>query len=184
MLTQALESFEITPRWTWGSSHRVGCWRTSPHALQAMSAVFSERRPDVVVVQGDNSTVLAASLAAHYLGIPVAHVEAGVRSQHLRNPFPEELNRRMAAVIADLHFAPTAHAKENLRREEWRTGRSSSPGTRSSMRCGSRRAGSCSMSRASTSSPGTSGASLPSRCIVARTSASRWPMCARHSLSW
>lgn len=118
MLTQALESFDITPQVDLGLVAPRGLLADfTARALQAMSAVFSERRPDVVVVQGDNSTVLAASLAAHYLGIPVAHVEAGVRSHLLRNPFPEELNRRMAAVIADLHFAPTPHARENLLRE-------------------------------------------------------------------
>ncbi len=118
MLTQALEAFEITPQVDLGLVAPRGLLADfTARALQAMSAVFSERRPDVVVVQGDNSTVLAASLAAHYLGIPVAHVEAGVRSGHSRNPFPEELNRRLAAVMADLHFAPTAQARDNLLRE-------------------------------------------------------------------
>ncbi len=118
MLAQALESFDIRPQVDLGltAPPRALADFTS-RALTAMSATFMQLRPDVVVVQGDNATVLAASLAAHYLGIPVAHVEAGIRSQQLRNPFPEELNRRLAAVVADLHFAPTEHAKENLMRE-------------------------------------------------------------------
>jgi UDP-N-acetylglucosamine 2-epimerase (non-hydrolysing) len=86
-------------------------------AMLALSSCFSELRPDVVLVQGDTTTVLCAALAAHYLGIPVGHVEAGLRSGNLRNPFPEELNRRLASVVADLHFAPTETARENLRRE-------------------------------------------------------------------
>jgi UDP-N-acetylglucosamine 2-epimerase (non-hydrolysing) len=86
-------------------------------AMLALSSCFTELRPDLVLVQGDTTTVLCAALAAHYQGIPVGHIEAGLRSGNLRNPFPEELNRRLASVVADLHFAPTEVARENLRRE-------------------------------------------------------------------
>lgn len=118
MLSQALEAFGIAPQVDLGlMTTRAALADFTSRALMAMTSCFTELRPDLVMVQGDNSTVLAGALAAHYLGIPVAHVEAGVRSAHLRNPFPEELNRRMAAVVADLHFAPTPRAAENLRRE-------------------------------------------------------------------
>ncbi|MGQ0646577.1 MAG: non-hydrolyzing UDP-N-acetylglucosamine 2-epimerase [Gemmatimonadaceae bacterium] len=118
MLSQALEAFGIIPHVDLGLlTTRSQLADFTSRALLAMTSCFSEMRPDIVVVQGDNSTVLAASLAAHYLGIPVAHVEAGLRTANLRNPFPEELNRRMAAVVADLHFATTSHARDNLLRE-------------------------------------------------------------------
>jgi len=86
-------------------------------ALNAFSSTFIEQRPDVLLVQGDSTTVLSACLAAHYLGIPVGHVGAGVRSESARTPFPEELNRRLATVVADLHFAPSEQARQNLLRE-------------------------------------------------------------------
>ncbi len=118
MLAQALEAFGITPQVDLGlMTTRAALADFTSRALMAMTSCFTELRPDLVMVQGDNSTVLAGALAAHYLGIPVAHVEAGVRSSNLRNPFPEELNRRMAAVVADLHFAPTPRAAANLRNE-------------------------------------------------------------------
>lgn len=118
MLAQALEAFGITPHVDLGlAAHRGALADFTARALLAMSSTFAELRPDVVVVQGDNASVLAASLAAHYQGIPVAHVDAGVRSANLRNPFPEELHRRVAAAMADLHFAATERARENLRRE-------------------------------------------------------------------
>ncbi|MBC7894750.1 MAG: UDP-N-acetylglucosamine 2-epimerase (non-hydrolyzing) [Cytophagaceae bacterium] len=118
MLAQALEAFGILPQVDLGlMSTRSQLADFTSRALLAMTSCFTEMRPDLVLVQGDNSTVLAASLAAHYLGIPVGHVDAGLRSANMRNPFPEELNRRLAAVVADLHFTPTARARENLLRE-------------------------------------------------------------------
>jgi UDP-N-acetylglucosamine 2-epimerase (non-hydrolysing) len=86
-------------------------------ALSKLSDLFTESRPDIVLVQGDTTTVMAAGLAAFYNGVKVGHVEAGLRSFDRRNPFPEEINRRIAGSVADLHFAPTKRAKENLLRE-------------------------------------------------------------------
>jgi UDP-N-acetylglucosamine 2-epimerase (non-hydrolysing) len=74
-------------------------------------------KPHTILVQGDTTTVMTAALAAFYLGIRVGHVEAGLRSFQRRNPFPEEINRRIAGCVADLHFAPTVRARENLLRE-------------------------------------------------------------------
>ncbi|MEP7382486.1 MAG: UDP-N-acetylglucosamine 2-epimerase (non-hydrolyzing) [Gemmatimonadota bacterium] len=119
MLAQALDAFGIKPHIDLGlavaNKHALADF--TARAMVALSSCYAETRPDLVLVQGDGSVVLAAALAAHYLGIPVGHVEAGLRTGNLRNPFPEELNRRMAAVVADLHFAPTETARENLLRE-------------------------------------------------------------------
>lgn len=85
--------------------------------LTALDPVLEEVKPDWVVVQGDTTTVMAAGLAAYYRRIPVAHVEAGLRTDNKFSPFPEEINRRVAGVLADAHFAPTPRAVRNLRRE-------------------------------------------------------------------
>jgi len=82
-----------------------------------MDRLLLEDRPEVVIVEGDTSAVLAAGLAAFYRKIPVAHVEAGLRSRDPYNPFPEEINRRLVGGLAAVHFAPTARAQENLLRE-------------------------------------------------------------------
>lgn len=74
-------------------------------------------RPDIVLVHGDTSTAFAVSLAAFYLRVPVAHIEAGLRSENISEPFPEELNRRAIALMAKYHFAPTDAARQNLLRE-------------------------------------------------------------------
>jgi UDP-N-acetylglucosamine 2-epimerase (non-hydrolysing) len=91
----------------------------SPSAVQArvlelLGQDFARRTPDLVVVQGDTTTTLAAALAAFYRKIPVAHVEAGLRSHRRYAPFPEEMNRRLVSVIASLHFVPTRRNLENL----------------------------------------------------------------------
>ena len=87
------------------------------NALATLSDLFVQLRPDAVLVQGDTTTVMAASLAAFYHGLKVGHVEAGLRSFDRRNPFPEEINRKVTSCVADLHFAPTERAKANLLRE-------------------------------------------------------------------
>ena len=82
--------------------------------IGALEEEYKKFRPKLVIVQGDTSTAFAASLAAFYQKIPVAHVEAGLRTNELLNPFPEEINRRLISQISSLHFAPTNAAKENL----------------------------------------------------------------------
>lgn len=86
--------------------------------LNKMNATLADLRPDLLLVQGDTTTVLATALAAFHLGVPVAHIEAGLRSHDLRNPFPEEMNRRLTSVLTALHLAPTPLAAEELRREQ------------------------------------------------------------------
>jgi UDP-N-acetylglucosamine 2-epimerase (non-hydrolysing) len=83
-------------------------------ALLAVSGVLEAERPDLVVVQGDTTTTMATALAAFYARIPVAHVEAGLRTRDRHAPFPEEVNRRLTTVVTDLHFAPTETARRNL----------------------------------------------------------------------
>jgi UDP-N-acetylglucosamine 2-epimerase (non-hydrolysing) len=82
--------------------------------LQAMDPVFAQNELDGLIVQGDTTTAFAAALAAFYRKVPVIHVEAGLRSRDVMNPFPEEVNRRLAGVVTSLHCAPTSIARDNL----------------------------------------------------------------------
>jgi len=84
--------------------------------LRGLEQVFEQQRPQLVLVQGDTTTAFAAALAALYQKIPVGHVEAGLRTDQLMDPYPEEANRRLVSQIARLHFAPTDQAVQNLRR--------------------------------------------------------------------
>lgn len=86
-------------------------------AIQRVGCLLEEREPSAVVVQGDTTSMLGSAIAAFHHGIGVAHVEAGLRSHDRQMPFPEEMNRRAASVLARWHFAPTPAAADNLRRE-------------------------------------------------------------------
>lgn len=118
MLDQVLELFEIVPDFdlnimrTGQSLIDVTC-----NVLQGVTPVLEKVRPDMVLVHGDTTTTIAASLAAFYAGIAVGHVEAGLRTGNKQAPFPEEINRRVAGCIADIHFAPTEQARQNLLNE-------------------------------------------------------------------
>ena len=85
--------------------------------LPSIEAALTELRPDWVVVQGDTLSTFAVALAAFYLQIPIAHVEAGLRTYDLDSPFPEEMHRRLVTIAAAVHFCPTLHAREHLLRE-------------------------------------------------------------------
>lgn len=85
-------------------------------SLQGLQTLFDRIQPDLVLVQGDTTTAFAATLAAFYQQIPVGHVEAGLRTDDLFNPYPEEANRRLISQLTHLHFAPTSLAVENLQR--------------------------------------------------------------------
>lgn len=118
MLDQALDIFAIRP------DYDLDLMRPDQSLASLSTAVFmglepilDKVAPDWVLVQGDTTTVMVASLLAYYHRIKVGHVEAGLRTDDKWQPFPEEINRRVASVIADLHFAPTAWAQENLLRE-------------------------------------------------------------------
>lgn len=84
-------------------------------SLQGLERLFQQLRPQLVIVQGDTTTAFAATLAAFYQQIPVGHVEAGLRTDDLLNPYPEEANRRLISQLTRLHFAPTAQAVEQLK---------------------------------------------------------------------
>lgn len=89
----------------------------SARLLASVQGLLRRRRPRVLVVQGDTTSVAMGALAAFYEDVRVAHVEAGLRTGERRNPFPEEMNRRLVACMADLHFAPTPRARDNLLKE-------------------------------------------------------------------
>ena len=88
--------------------------------MKGIEGVFSDWKPDLMLVQGDTTTVMAASLAAFHNHVAIGHVEAGLRTGNLQSPWPEEMNRMVAGCVADLHFAPTPRSRDNLLRENKR----------------------------------------------------------------
>jgi len=115
MLDMVLEVFDIKPNYDLDiMTADQDLYDVTCGVLMGLRDLLRKETPDLVLVQGDTTTVLSASLAAYYEGIAVGHVEAGLRTSDKRNPFPEEINRRVASVLADIHFAPTAHARESL----------------------------------------------------------------------
>lgn len=118
MLDQVLKIFDITPDYDLDiMKDRQTLTDITTNALMGLEKVIREYQPDVVLVHGDTTTTFVGSLAAFYNKIKVGHVEAGLRTFNKYFPFPEELNRKLTGVIADLHFAPTDNAKLNLLRE-------------------------------------------------------------------
>jgi len=115
MLDQVLDVFSIRPDRDFDLM-RPGQSLTglTVAVLEALSKAFEEERPDLILVQGDTTTTFAASLAAYYARAPVAHVEAGLRTYDKFAPYPEEVNRRLTTHLADIHFAPTERARQNL----------------------------------------------------------------------
>jgi len=115
MLDQVLDLLEIVPDYDLDlMQERQTLAQLSARVLTALEPVLAEVRPDWVLVQGDTTSVMAASLVAFYHSVRVGHVEAGLRTNDKRAPFPEEVNRRLTSVIADLHFAPTERARQAL----------------------------------------------------------------------
>lgn len=118
MLDQVLHLFGIGPDYDLNLMEKNQTpTQVASAVLAQLEPILKKERPDWVLVQGDTTTVAAASLAAFYAGAKVGHVEAGLRTHNKWQPFPEEINRRVAGVIADLHFAPTKRARDNLLRE-------------------------------------------------------------------
>ncbi|KLU67062.1 UDP-N-acetylglucosamine 2-epimerase [Desulfosporosinus acididurans] len=118
MLDQVLELFKLTPDFDLNLM-KQGQTLTdiTTRALNGLREVFQQESPDLVLVHGDTTTTFVAALAAFYAQIPIGHVEAGLRTGNKYSPYPEEMNRRLAGVLTDLHFAPTERARENLLRE-------------------------------------------------------------------
>lgn len=118
MLDQVLELFSITPEFDLDiMKPGQDLTGVTTAILQGMKAVLEEFKPDIVLVHGDTATTFAASLAAYYQQIPVAHVEAGLRTGNLYSPWPEEGNRKLTGALARINFAPTETSKDNLLRE-------------------------------------------------------------------
>ena len=118
MLDQVLELFKITPAFDLNiMSNGQTLSQITARVLEGMDTILESVRPDMVLVHGDTTTTFAAALAAYYRKIPTGHVEAGLRTLNKYSPYPEEMNRKLAGSLSDLHFAPTQSAKENLIRE-------------------------------------------------------------------
>lgn len=115
MLDQVLDIFDIKPDFDLNVM-RPGqdLSDVTGNVLIGMREVYKKWKPDMVLVHGDTTTTLAASLSAYYSQVPVGHVEAGLRTFKKYSPWPEEINRRLTGVISDLHFAPTEKAEANL----------------------------------------------------------------------
>lgn len=118
MLDQVLELFELTPDFDLNIM-KAGQTLTdvTTAIIQGLKPILEDFKPDVILVHGDTATTFAASLAAYYQQVPIAHVEAGLRTNDLYSPWPEEGNRRLTGTLAALHFAPTETSRQNLLKE-------------------------------------------------------------------
>ncbi len=118
MLDQVLELFDIKPDFDLNiMKNRQSLTGITNRVLEGLELIFQEEKPDMILVHGDTTTTFSAALAAYYQQIRVGHVEAGLRTFDKYFPFPEEMNRKLTAAIADLNFSPTKGAKSNLLRE-------------------------------------------------------------------
>lgn len=118
MLDQVLRIFELKPDYDLDlMRENQTLAQITSAAVNGLDGVVKKETPDWILVQGDTTTVLVASLVAYYHKVRVGHVEAGLRTGDKYQPFPEEINRRVASVVADMHFAPTEQARQNLLRE-------------------------------------------------------------------
>ena len=118
MLDQVLKLFDIRPDFDLNiMSEGQTLFDITSRAMLGLDNVLTQAKPDVVLVHGDTTTTFAGALAAYYHQIEVGHVEAGLRTRNKFSPYPEEMNRRLTGALADLNFAPTLTAKENLLRE-------------------------------------------------------------------
>src|SRR5690625_2203040 len=119
MLDQVLKVFNITPNYDLDIMRRQQSLADiTSNALKGLDKIMKESEPDIVLVHGDTSTTFVASLAAFYNEIKVGHVEAGLRTWNKYSPYPEEMNRQLTGIIADLHLSPTEKAAQNLLTED------------------------------------------------------------------
>lgn len=118
LLDQVLELFQFTSDYDLNiMEQKQNLTQVTNRILEGLKQVFEKEAFDFVLVHGDTTTAFASALASFYAQIPIGHVEAGLRTYDKYNPFPEELNRHLNAVLSDLHFAPTEEAKTNLLQE-------------------------------------------------------------------
>ena len=115
MLDQVLEAFHVVPDYDlYIMKDRQTLFDITTNILDRIKAVLEEVKPDVVLVHGDTSTTFVTALACFYMQIPVGHVEAGLRTNDIYSPFPEEFNRQAVSIISRYNFAPTEQARQNL----------------------------------------------------------------------
>ena len=115
MLDSVLNLFKIKPDFDLNlMRENQNLWNLTSDILLGIKTVLEETKPDVVLIHGDTTTAFASSLSAFYARIPVAHVEAGLRTFDKNYPFPEEINRVLADSVSDFHFCPTYGSIENL----------------------------------------------------------------------
>ena len=115
MLDQVLEAFHVVPDYDLSiMKDRQTLFDITTNILDRIKAVLEEVKPDVVLVHGDTSTTFVTALACFYMQIPVGHVEAGLRTNDIYSPFPEEFNRQAVSIISRYNFAPTEQARQNL----------------------------------------------------------------------
>jgi UDP-N-acetylglucosamine 2-epimerase (non-hydrolysing) len=118
MLDQVLELFDIMPDYDLNlMTPNQNLAVLTQKCLDGLYSVIQKAKPDWMLIQGDTTTVMAGALAAYYSNVKIGHIEAGLRTYDKYNPFPEEINRRIASCVADLHFAPTKDAQKNLLNE-------------------------------------------------------------------
>jgi len=124
MLDQVLTLFDVKPDFDLDlMRENQSLAQLSAHIFARLDEVLAKEKPDWILVQGDTTTVMISALLSFYNRIRIGHVEAGLRTGDKWQPFPEEINRRVTGVVADVHFAPTGHSRQNLLREgveEWR----------------------------------------------------------------
>lgn len=119
MLDQVLETFEIIPDYDLNIMKKEQTLNElTGRVLTKLDEVIEKEKPNIVLVHGDTTTTFAGALAAFYKKVPIGHVEAGLRTYDKYSPYPEEMNRQMVSCLADLHFAPTELAKNNLLKEQ------------------------------------------------------------------
>lgn len=115
MLDQVLKIFDIEPDFDLNIMKQGQTLsEVTGRVIEGLDSVIKEAKPDMILVHGDTTTTFAGSLAAFYNQIDIGHVEAGLRTHNKYSPFPEEMNRQMTGVLADLHFSPTENSKQNL----------------------------------------------------------------------
>lgn len=120
MLDQVLKLFKIEPDYDLNIFKKgQSLTEITTRALQGLEDVIKKESPDVLLVQGDTTTVFSGALAAFYQGVKIGHVEAGLRSFNILSPYPEEANRRLTGIMANFHFAPTEKNRDNLIRENY-----------------------------------------------------------------
>ena len=181
MLDHALQFFKIKPDFDLDVMRPNQTLNSlTARVLDTVENACHRFEPNMVLVQGDTTTAFASALAAYYCKIAVGHIEAGLRSHDLYNPFPEEANRRLASVLTEIHFAPTALSRENLLAEGVPDEKSSLQATPSSTLCG---LSACCRIRGRTRRWPAFPTTIPAWCWSLRTGVNPWALI-RKTCAW